>query len=78
LENIIRQAGHQEITVLLVGVNLRVAQVLGKLGVMPLVHEQNRHASRLAALQQATEILGLAPSPMLPELSKPPVLVCQS
>jgi SulP family sulfate permease len=78
LENIIRQAGHQEITVLLVGVNLRVAQVLGKLGVMPLVREQNRHASRLAALQQATEILGLAPPPVLPEISTPPVLACQS
>lgn len=78
LENIIRQAGHQEIIVLLVGVNPRVAQVLTKLGVMPLVREQNRHASRRAALQQATEILGLAPPGVLPDIPAPPVLVCQS
>lgn len=74
LENIIRQAGHQAITVLLVGVNPRVAQVLIKLGVMPLVREQNRHASRLVALQQATEILGLMPPNAWAEENAPQAL----
>ena len=77
LENIIRQAGKQEIAVLLVGANRQVAQVLSNLGVLPLVKELNRHTSRLEALQHAAQLLGLTPlcAPQSQEVR--PALACQ-
>jgi len=60
MENIIRRAGMQGIAVILVGVNMRVARIFSKLGVLGLIKDLNRHTCRLTALQQAAGIIGVA------------------
>jgi len=57
LENIIRRAGERGVTVLLVGIHMSVARVFKKLGLLELIKEQHRYASRQEALQHAVEML---------------------
>jgi SulP family sulfate permease len=54
------EAGH---TVELVGIRMPVARVFARLGVLDLIRDCDRHATRLDALQAAVENLGLATPP---------------
>jgi SulP family sulfate permease len=53
-------AGH---VVELVGIRMPVARVFARLGVLDLIRDCDRHATRIDALEAALENLGLAPGP---------------
>ncbi len=66
LGNIIETARRRNHTVELVGVSMQVARVFARLGVLDLIRECDRHATRLDALRYVAEELGVSleePSP---------------
>lgn len=63
LEQIISQARSGDHVVALVGVSRSVARVFARLGILDLVRDCDRHATRLDALRQAAADLDIEPEP---------------
>ncbi len=63
LEQIILTSSAGGHTVELVGIRMQVARVFARLGVLDLIRDCDRHATRLDALNAALETLGLADAP---------------
>ncbi|MEJ2514816.1 MAG: SulP family inorganic anion transporter [Gammaproteobacteria bacterium] len=63
LEQIISRARSGDHTVALVGVSRSVARVFARLGILDLIRDCDRHATRLDALRQAARDLGMEIDP---------------
>ena len=63
LEQIILTSSAGGHIVELVGIRMQVARVFARLGVLDLIRDCDRHATRLDALNAALETLGLADAP---------------
>jgi SulP family sulfate permease len=61
LGNVIESARARNHNVALVGVNMQVARMFARLGVLDLIRDCDRHATRLEALAYVAEELGMSP-----------------
>ena len=67
LGNIIEKARARHHTVELVGVNMQVARIIARLGVLDLIRDCDRHATRLEALRYLAGEFGVSLSEAEPE-----------